>query len=166
MLSDLVEPRWWFTAVFVAILVNLISSYLNRPIERLSHYFSEWVRHQSKRSSQRWQTRLNLAKASDRALLVETAREARYRAAATFHSLLAFAFLAATLYLDAVAFSTPKLTRAFVIVTLVFVVAALVNTIRAADVHDLVLRAVERSLAAQERGTAVGKGRDEGNQED
>lgn len=145
MLTELVDPKWWFSAVVVAVLVNMLSAYLKHPLDRLMRFLGGTYRRHSKRGREHWEGRLELAKSSDRALLVEVAREIRYRSKATLHILVVLASGALVVAIDASPTPIVELSRVFLILMVISAVSGFVNFIRAMDVHYLVIRSVERS---------------------
>lgn len=145
MLGEIADPKWWFSAVVVAVLVNMLSAYLKHPLDRVMRFLGSTYRRHSTRGREHWEGRLELAKSSDRALLVEVAREIRYRSKATLHILVVFATGALVVAIEASPTPIVELSRVFLILMLISALSGFVNFIRAMDVHYLVLRSVERS---------------------
>lgn len=154
MLAELADPKWWFSAVLVAVLVNVASAYLKHPTDRLVSMLAGVFRRHHKRGREHWEGRLALAKSSNRALLVEIAREGRYRSKVTFHTLVVFVTALVLASVQAQPDPTPQLSRVLLVICLISGVSGLVNLFRAMDVHDLVLRSVERSTNEEIRKLA------------
>lgn len=144
MLGDLADPKWWLSAVIVGLLINLASAYLKHPADRLFRFIASRYRDASSKAKARWEQRLQQARESDRALLMEIAREQRHRSQILLSGVVGFGtvvlgdyMLAKVGEMDAFLFSVYGVGCAYLL-------AAIVHMIAASEVRDLVMRAAEK----------------------
>jgi positive regulator of sigma E activity len=87
---------WWFSVVFVGVLVNLLSTYLLRRMEKAGLSFSQWMRNRSEKKKKNFQLQVEVLVDRPDRIPVAFAREARLRSRAIQYMLETLLFWAFT----------------------------------------------------------------------
>ncbi len=78
------SPVWWFSAIFVSILINLVSHYLAKGIDGLlSKLSSQWAMRSKQRFSS-WNARVQVLKGNRNEQLIVASEESRHRLTAIY----------------------------------------------------------------------------------
>lgn len=149
LIAEVGKPAWWFTAVLVALLINVIAGYakdwLDKAIARLSHW---WADSSAERSRQREQWVEAIA-TSD--LILE---HERHRAVTLkLNSLWSLGFFVlSVVFPKSYAVAPAKSGSAFMLLGLIFVVLAFRSKIRAMLIDVAILDALAlRAKRSQEK---------------
>lgn len=75
LIQNFTNPAWLFSVFVVGIVVNLISSYLKAPLDRLWAFLSETRAAQNAQAEAKRAARIAKLRASDRAIFLEVRKE-------------------------------------------------------------------------------------------
>lgn len=78
---------WWFSVVFVGVLVNFLSAYLARRFEKAGVSLSQWMRNRSERKKKSFQLQVEMLVCRPDKIPAAFAREARLRSRAIHYML-------------------------------------------------------------------------------
>ncbi|MBI3174938.1 MAG: hypothetical protein HYZ25_14530 [Chloroflexi bacterium] len=122
ILGNLNSPAWWFTAVVVAIIINLASSYLKEPLDNSLSKVSSWWRFRSEKQKAKDESISNLYSQDEFAILVE------------FNRIIILTILAFTVLIGSITFLTfgvsgnPADTFRYIVSTIIILFICIFST--------------------------------------
>jgi hypothetical protein len=98
-LKGLASPSWWMGVVIVGIIINVLSAYLKKPLDKLFGSISSGWRERSERKSKERNDLIDTLKSDESLLVLFALTENRYRTRSVGFLLMSFAMFSGSILL-------------------------------------------------------------------